>query len=430
MWSRKRLDLGWGDLLAAAARTIVSRDCDSLAAEIEGQWSPVGDAVACLSVRSAFDLLLAGLALPRGSEVLVSAVTISGMLRIIEAHGLVAVPVDLDELTMSPRADALARGLTPRTRAVLVAHLFGGRIDLRPIADFARRHDLLLVEDAAQAYAGPAYTGHPAADVSLYSFGPIKTATALGGGIARVCDRRLLTRMREIHTGWLVQSHCTFVARAIKYAALKAASSRPLYTALLTACRLAGRDHDRIVNGSVRGFSNRDFFARIRQRPSAPLLSLLKRRLIRFDDQRIAQRASRAEQIMAGMRGTAYFPGSACEPHTHWLLPTWSADPRRLIQLLSSKGFDATQGQSLVVVPMPDDRPELDPVVARKVLSGIVFLPCYADMNNRAIERLAQIVAHELLSSGNATKVVLPSSCEGSTQRTHRLLTANPAVYS
>lgn len=409
MWSRKRLDLGWDDLLAAAARTVVSPDRDSLTAEIEYQWSPAGDAIACLSVRSAFDLLLASLELPRGSEVLVSAVTIGGMLRIIEAHGLVAVPVDVDALTMSPRADALARGLSPRTRAVLVAHLFGGRIEMRPFTDFARRHELLLIEDAAQAYAGPAYTGHPAADVSLFSFGPIKTATALGGGLARVRDRRIVARMREIHSGWPVQSRSEFLARVIKYASLKTASSRPIYAALVRACRLAGCDHDRFVNGSVRGFAERDFFARIRQRPSAPLLSLLNRRLKQFDDRRIVRRALRAEQIMVGRRGTAFFPGSACEPHTHWLLPMWSTDPRRLIQLLASEGFDATQGQSLVVVPPPDGRPELDPVVARRVLNGIIFLPCYPEMNCQAVARIARVVAREYKNESRPGLVMNPA---------------------
>ncbi|HCK72012.1 MAG TPA: aminotransferase DegT, partial [Planctomycetaceae bacterium] len=50
----------------------------------------------CLSVRTGFDLLFQALNLPAGSEVLVSALTIDGMLRVIEEHDLVAVPVDLD----------------------------------------------------------------------------------------------------------------------------------------------------------------------------------------------------------------------------------------------------------------------------------------------------------------------------------------------
>jgi perosamine synthetase len=62
--------------------------------------------------------------------VLVSAVTHPDMVRIIEGHGLRAGPVvDLQPATLEPQSDLLEKGHSPRTRAVLVAHLFGGRFD-------------------------------------------------------------------------------------------------------------------------------------------------------------------------------------------------------------------------------------------------------------------------------------------------------------
>ncbi|HVX15466.1 MAG TPA: DegT/DnrJ/EryC1/StrS family aminotransferase [Pirellulales bacterium] len=392
MWSRKRIDVGWADLIFAATRSPSSDDRALLAAEIEQRWSPAGQAVVCLSVRSAFDLLLSSLDLPAGSEILVSAVTIGGMLRIIAEHGHVAVPVDLDAHHLAPRPDALARALSPRTKVVLVAHLFGGRIDLRPVVEFARRNDLILIEDAAQAYAGPTYTGHPTADVSLFSFGPIKTATALGGAIACVRDPQLLMRMRRKQVDWPPQKRSAYLARVLKYAALKASSSRPAYTALLSACRAVGSNHDRLVNGSVRGFADGDFFVQIRRQPSAALLSLLKRRLTGFDERRLSQRVRQAELLMAGWRGSSLFPGSANEPHVHWMLPLHTASPSRLIARLAAAGFDATQGHSLTVVQPPRARPELDPIVARAVMAGIVFVPCYSGMSAPAVERLARIL--------------------------------------
>ncbi|HEV3339962.1 MAG TPA: DegT/DnrJ/EryC1/StrS family aminotransferase [Pirellulales bacterium] len=393
MWSPKRIDIGWGDLLAAAARSATSGEAESLASGIEGEWSPEGDALACLSVRSAFDLLLTALNLPPGSEVLVSAVTIGDMPRIVESHGLAAVPVDLNPATMAPRADTLARALSPRSRAVLAAHLFGGRIDLGPIADFARSHDLMLIEDAAQAFAGPDYTGHPASDVSMFSFGPIKTATALGGAIVRVRDQQLRQRMRDIQAGWPAQKRRHFLTRVAKYAVLKGASSRPGYGAVVRACRVLGRDHDRLVNGSIRGFADGDFFSLIRQRPSAPLLSLLRRRLQHFDNRQIADRIERAEQVMGNWRGTALFPGSASVPHAHWLLPICVAHPRHLITTLAAAGYDATQGRSLIAVPPPAGRPDLDPVTARQVLERVVYLPCYSEMTPAAVKRLTRLIA-------------------------------------
>src|SRR5690606_37140318 len=85
-------------------------------ARAEQAWGPSGDALACLSVRTGFDLLLQALQLPPGSEVLLSAITIADMARIIQAHGLVPVPVDLDPETLQVCSARLETLLSPRTR--------------------------------------------------------------------------------------------------------------------------------------------------------------------------------------------------------------------------------------------------------------------------------------------------------------------------
>lgn len=90
-----------------------------------------------LSVRTAFDLYLKALKLPRGSLVVCSALTIPDMVTIFEEHGLVPVPVDLDPATLAPEAGALEAevercraeqcggGAAGRVRAIYVAHIFG-----------------------------------------------------------------------------------------------------------------------------------------------------------------------------------------------------------------------------------------------------------------------------------------------------------------
>ena len=94
-------------------------------------------------------MLLAALELPAGSEVIASAVTIPDMVRIIEQHGLVPVPVDVDAANLELDVEQVERLITPRTRAILVAHLFGSRVEMGPIIELARRHDLLVIEDCA-----------------------------------------------------------------------------------------------------------------------------------------------------------------------------------------------------------------------------------------------------------------------------------------
>ncbi len=115
MWVRKLLDINCLDLAYAVGNCFAPRSPAALAARLERLWAP-NKTIACLSVRSGFDLWLSALALPPGSEVLVSAITIPDMVRIIEDHGLVPVPVDLDADHLAMDIDSLRRAVTPRTR--------------------------------------------------------------------------------------------------------------------------------------------------------------------------------------------------------------------------------------------------------------------------------------------------------------------------
>jgi perosamine synthetase len=212
------------------------------------------EGLVCFSVRSGWDLWLGAQGLRAGDEVLVSAVTHPDMVRIISEHGLRAVPVDIDPETLAPRPCMLEVAFTPRTRVVLVAHLFGGRMDLGGVATFVRERGLLLVEDCAQAFQGLERMGDQAADVSMYSFGTLKTSTALGGAVLRVRDREVLSRMRGIQASYPSQGRGGYLKKLLKVLGLVAVSRPGPYGLLVRACRRLGSDLDALVNGVVRGF--------------------------------------------------------------------------------------------------------------------------------------------------------------------------------
>jgi dTDP-4-amino-4,6-dideoxygalactose transaminase len=124
------------------------------------------------------------------------------MVRIIRAHGLRAGPVDIDPQTLAPHLRMLESAHTSRTRVLLVAYLFGGPMDVGPVAGFAREHGLILVEDCAQAFQGPEAVGDPATDVSMYGFGILKTSTALGSAVLRAARAVLrVARCRARYPG-------------------------------------------------------------------------------------------------------------------------------------------------------------------------------------------------------------------------------------
>src|SRR5439155_11053132 len=125
----------------------------------------------------------------------------------------------------------------------------GTRISLDPLARLRRERGILVLEDDAQAFTGPDFRGDPAADVSMFSFGPIKTATALAGGVLRVRDRDVLARMRAAHATWPVQSRRGYAQRIGKYALLKSIASPILYSGFVRACAASGKDIDAVIQG-------------------------------------------------------------------------------------------------------------------------------------------------------------------------------------
>jgi dTDP-4-amino-4,6-dideoxygalactose transaminase len=389
---RKKLDIGWADVAFGAGACLLPGDARAMQRRLEECWSPVGDAIACLSVRSGFDLLLAALGWPRGSEILVSAITIRDMVRIIERHGLVAVPVDLDMGSLAIRPQSIARRVTPRTRAIVVAHLFGSRMPMAPIIAVARRDGLLVIEDCAQAFSADGYRGSPESDVSMFSFGPIKTATALGGALLRVRDPRLRNAMQAVQCDYPAQSRWTYLRKLFKCAALKLLAGRLPYGLFVAACSMLQVSHDAIIGRAARSFAGMDLFRAIRRRPSRALMLLLGRRLTRFDTRTIVARVAAARIATEHMPGIER-PGERAVFHTHWVFPICSASPDRLLRRLWQAGFDATRGASgLYVAPAPAANPEMAAAEAARVMDSLVYLPAHPGVAKRDLERLGRAV--------------------------------------
>ena len=415
MIPRKRLDIGWRDVLYGIGSCLFA-DPESAGRRLHRAWQEGDKALACLSVRSGFDALLSVLDFPAGSEILVSAVTIRDMTRILEAHGLIPVPVDLDVQQLAARPESMERAVTPRTRAILVAHLFGSRMPMEPVLRFAQEHGLVVFEDCAQAFAGPEDLCSPGADVSMFSFGTIKTATALGGGIFCFRDPELLEKVRRHQEQWPIRSRGHFLSRLLKYSLLMLLSYRPIYSLFIALCRLLRIDHDRLIGERVRGFPGDDLLRQIRHRPSAPLLSLLERRIRRFDHETVARRTSAALLAIEGMPSVRR-PGAQAADHTHWVFPILHDRPEDLQRLLWRKGFDATRGAtSLCVVDPPADRPGLEPVEARQAFQRMLYLPVYAGLSQRCIRRL--------------TAAVREFEAEGAPQLSSAVSTSSPTTPS
>jgi perosamine synthetase len=174
MWIRKRLDISAKDLLYAITCCFLAGSRDSLTMKIQEIWKRDGErSFVCLSVRTGFDLLFQALNFEPGSEILMSALTIPDMPRIITHHGLVPIAIDLNIENLAPSVERIEASITAKTKAIVVAHLFGGIIDLNEIAVLAKKHNILVIEDCAQAYYSRSFSGNSTTDISMFSFGTI-----------------------------------------------------------------------------------------------------------------------------------------------------------------------------------------------------------------------------------------------------------------
>ena len=391
MWPRKRLDITWKDLFAASWACAIRREPKAGHNFPADCWNISPRPFPTLSVRSGLHLLLGAVNWPVGSEVLMSAMTIPDMARIVRHHGYVPVPVDLDIDTAAPSLNALERATTTSTRGLIVAHLFGGRIPLNDILSFARSREIDVLEDCAQAFFGPTWSGTNGCLASLFSFGTIKTSTACGGGVLILRDQQLLADIETAQGSWPVLERIVYTRRILTALVLKILSYRLPFAVLRMAWFALRRDLDTTLNNSVRGFRDDQLIDQISQAPSPPLTALMARRLQGFDDYQLSQRKSLGNRLVEQLENHVKLVGHKAADHTFWVFPVASREPNRLIARLREFGFDATQGRSMEIVAMPDERKDTAPGI-RATLPQIVYLPLYPDMPETAIDRMAEVV--------------------------------------
>jgi len=170
--------------------------------EFETSFADYCDVTSCVGVANgtdALELILAGLGIGPGDEVIVPANTFIATAEAVCAVGAHPRFVDVLSDTLLIDPDAVAAAVTPDTAAVIAVHLFGQMADLDALIPVAKRHGLAVIEDASQAH-GAQLRGRRAGSVgaaAAFSFYPGKNLGALGDGGAVVTrDVDLAARIR------------------------------------------------------------------------------------------------------------------------------------------------------------------------------------------------------------------------------------------
>ncbi|MGY3075014.1 dTDP-4-amino-4,6-dideoxygalactose transaminase [Bradyrhizobium sp. LM6.10] len=194
----------------AALARVVSSGHFVLGPEVtafEGHFANYCRTAHCRAVNSgtsALHLALLAAGVGPGDEVITVSMTFVATTAAILYSGARPVFVDVDPVTWTMDPGLIEAAITPRTKAIVPVHLHGLMADMDPIMAIARRHGLVVIEDAAQAH-GAEYRERRAGsigDLGCFSFYPGKNLGAYGEGGALVTDRPDLARRVSLLRDW------------------------------------------------------------------------------------------------------------------------------------------------------------------------------------------------------------------------------------
>src|ERR1700722_2033180 len=157
-------------------------------------------AIGVSSVTAALHLCMVAFGIQPGDEVIVPSFTFVAVANAIRYVGANPVFVDIDPVTLNLDPDRTEAAITNKTRAIVAVHTFGYPADMDALLTIARRHGLLLIEDACEAI-GAEFQGRKVGalgDAGVFAFYPNKQITAGEGGMIVTNNSEIALKVRNL----------------------------------------------------------------------------------------------------------------------------------------------------------------------------------------------------------------------------------------
>ena len=171
--------------------------------EFEQKMSVVvnrGYGIAVSSGTAALEIAVQALGIGKGDEVIMPTFTIISCAMAVMKVGAVPVLVDSDLYTWNMNVDEIEAKITPRTKAIMIVHLYGLPVKVDRVMALAKKFNLKIIEDAAEMH-GQTYNKKPCGsfgDISIFSFYPNKHITTGEGGMVLTDDKEIAERCRML----------------------------------------------------------------------------------------------------------------------------------------------------------------------------------------------------------------------------------------
>jgi perosamine synthetase len=188
-------------VVAALKRGEISGTFGEASKEFEqkfAEYSGCKYGIAVSSGTTALHLAVDAVGIQPGDEVLVSASTNIATALCVVHNNAIPVPVDSEDITWNLNIELIEDLITPKTRAILPVHLYGHPVDMDRLMEIARKHHLIVIEDAAEAH-GATIRGRKVGsfgDMACFSFYANKIITTGEGGMIVTNDEKLAERLR------------------------------------------------------------------------------------------------------------------------------------------------------------------------------------------------------------------------------------------
>lgn len=253
------------------------------------------------------------------------------------------------------------------------------------------------------------YTGHPRSHLILYSFGVLKFSTALGGGMAKIADRTLYAKMRQLSQADPVQDTQQYARNVKKYFYLYWLLNVPyVIKPLMYLVRLFRLNHMEFVVNRLRAFTTvpkpEELFLSLRRQPCRPLLAFLLHRFRTYDYEHLRTQKQAGLYVIERLSQTPglRFVGTRCPMQNFWLFPMLVAKPDLFVRLLSQQHVDAYRDstQLNVITKQLTDTDNLPVSIdenhkcpnAEHLIEHVIYLPVHCYVPRNVLDQLVTVV--------------------------------------
>jgi len=368
-----------------------------------------GGAVIASSARVALSAILEALAFPTGSQVILPSLTFNSIPRVFLNHGLQPRFVDIDPTTFCLDANQLDEALSENTVAIMPVHLYGRACDMVRIQQFARRHNLTVIEDVAQGCGGT-FAGKRLGSfgrAAIFSFGPAKNLSSLGCGMAVTDTQELAEKIATTMARYPKITPMRRTGRWLSSMAMNLAT-HPLIWRLIMSPALrffvaGGWDPiEALTNESPRDDHTLESDAYLM--PDSVHTVLAMGQLEKLDEANLKRirNGNLLLELLAGIPGIDLpAPAPAGENIFHSFVAKVD-DRQNFRRRLLAAGVDSAIGNMHVGPDLPGLAGSGEAPHARDAVSRMVHLPVYPQLTEDDIRQVAAAVRRALVSSTTA----------------------------